>query len=129
VFFSNTKKNKHTRKQTKKKQEKGRSSPSIFCSTFALLALASYLFVSNAFFDLFFFYSTKKKKKKRLQRKDGAFLQAPNLPSHFWFPLLPSHFCSFVSNALFSHLLLLKQKKKKENIEKKKNAKKGGTFL
>ncbi len=52
-----------------------------------------------------------------MQRREGFFLQAPTLPSHFQLLLLPSHFCPSVSNTFSLHLLLLKQKKK-ENKEK-----------
>jgi hypothetical protein len=64
-----------------------------------------------------------------MQRKEGPFLQAPILPSHFWVPLLPSHLCVSVSNAFSWHLFLLKQKGGKKTIEKKTNAKKGRSFL
>jgi hypothetical protein len=60
-----------------------------------------------------------KEKKHTHKRREGDFLQAPVLPSHFWLLLLPSHFCPFVSNTFFWHLLLLKQKKKKKHKEKK----------
>ncbi len=62
-----------------------------------------------------------------MQRREGAFLQALALPSHFWLPLLASHFCPFVSNAFFWQLFIFKQKKQK-TIEKKKNVKKGKSF-
>jgi carbon starvation protein CstA len=68
-----------------------------------------------------------------MQRREGSFLQAPILPSQFWLPLLPCHFCPFISKTFSWHLLLLKQKKTKQNKEKKnhkeeKNAKKGRSF-
>jgi hypothetical protein len=55
-----------------------------------------------------------------MQKRERTFLQAPTLPFHFWFPLLSSRFCPFVSNAFSYHLLLLKQKKKKNRKEEKK---------
>jgi hypothetical protein len=69
---------------------------------------------------------TKKKKtieKKKMQRREGVFLQALALPSHFWVLLLPSHFKCF-----FWHLLLFKHKKRKENHREEKNAEKGRSF-
>jgi hypothetical protein len=68
-----------------------------------------------------------------MQRREGAYFQALALPSHFWFLLLPSRFCTFVSSAFSWHLILLKQKKrkntkKKKVIENKKYAKMGGSL-
>ncbi len=54
-----------------------------------------------------------------MQRREGAFLQAF---------ILPSHFCPFVSNAFSWHLLLLKHKKIKKNTKKKKIVEKGRNF-
>ncbi len=54
-----------------------------------------------------------------MQRREGTLLQAPTLPFHFWLPLLPSHFCTSVSNIFFQHLFLLKQNKRIKNKEKK----------
>ncbi len=62
-----------------------------------------------------------------MQRREGAFLQTPGLPSHFWLLLLP--FC-------FKHFLLAsssfqakkRKNKEKKTIEKKINAKKGRSF-
>jgi hypothetical protein len=54
---------------------------------------------------IFFFFlkkNTKKKKtieKKKMQRKEGTYLQGPTPPFHFWFTLLPSYFCPFISSA------------------------------
>jgi hypothetical protein len=55
---------------------------------------------------IFFFSSRKKEKKKKkkiidkkkMQRGEGAFLQAIAMPSHFWLAFLPFHFCPYVSN-------------------------------
>jgi hypothetical protein len=47
--------------------------------------------------------------KKKMQRRDGVFFQALTLPSHFWLPLLPSHFCLSVSNVFFWRLFVFKQ--------------------
>jgi hypothetical protein len=61
-----------------------------------------------------FFFSNKKKKhthtqrRKNMQIKEGAYLQAPILPSHFWLPLLPFRFCTFVSSVFSWDLLLFK---------------------
>jgi len=54
-----------------------------------------------------------------MQRREGTYLQALALPFHFWLLLLPSYFCTFISNAFSSHLLLFKQRKEK-NTKKKK---------
>jgi hypothetical protein len=59
------------------------------------------------FFVIFLFSSrrkenkTKKKNPKRrkiMQRREGAYLQASTLPSHFWLSLLASCFWFFVSS-------------------------------
>jgi len=65
----------------------------------------------------------KKTTKKKTKKGEGAYLQALVLPSHFWFPLLLSRFCTFVSSAFSWHLLLFKWKKKKTQ-RKKKNCRK-----
>jgi hypothetical protein len=71
---------------------------------------------------MFFFSGRRKEKKhkekenhrrKKYAEKEGAYLQAPVLPSHFWLLILPSCFCPFVSSTFSWHLLLFKQKKKK----------------
>jgi hypothetical protein len=78
--------------------------------------------------------STQENKKEKTKRKEGAYLQAPVLPSHFWFLLLPSHFYPFVLNGFsfiyFSSQVeeMKKKTKKKKTIEKKKNAEKGRSF-
>jgi hypothetical protein len=40
----------------------------------------------------------KKTTTKKTRRREGAYLQTPALSSHFWLPLLPSYFCTFVSS-------------------------------
>jgi len=65
-----------------------------------------------------------------MQRKEGAFLQTPALPFHFWLPLLPPilPFC-FKCFLLASFSSQVEEKeKKKPPIEKKKNAEKGENF-
>jgi hypothetical protein len=66
---------------------------------------------------------THKKITKR-KRREGSYLQAPTLPSHFWLSLLPFCFKCFL---LASSCPQAKKKKKKPK-EKKINAKKGGSF-
>jgi hypothetical protein len=56
----------------------------------------------------------KKRTKKKTKRREGASLQIPALPFHFWLLLLPFYFKCF----LFKH-------KKKKPIRKKRNAEKG----
>jgi hypothetical protein len=64
--------------------------------------------------------------KKKMQRREGAYLQAPFLPFIFG-----SCSCLFVSSTFSWHFLLFKQKKKKEKHKekqihkKKKNCRKG----
>jgi hypothetical protein len=77
---------------------------------------------------VFFFSNIKKtnthnKTTKKTKRREGAYLQTPALPSHFWLLLLPSRFCTFISNAFSLHFLLLKQKKKKTQRKKKNHRK------
>jgi len=64
---------------------------------------------------VFFFSNIKKtkhirKQQKKTKRKEGAYLQAPSLPSHFWLPLLPFYFKCFL---LASSSFQTKKKKKK----------------
>jgi len=133
-FFLNTQENNNK----KKPQKKGGSLPSSSHSALSLLAPTSAFlllhFGFKCFLLAFSFYQTEEKKRKpqrrkNMQRKEGAYLQAPTLPFHFWLPLLPFRFCISISNAFSWHLLLFKQKKtkkqKKKPIEKEKNAKKG----
>jgi flagellar biosynthesis protein FlhB len=92
-----------------------------------------------------FFFSSKSKEKKnkkekpiekktKMQRKEGAYLQALALPSHFWVSLLASCFCLFVSSAFslaffFSQAKENKEKhKEQKNHREKENAKKGGSL-
>ncbi len=69
-----------------------------------------------------------------MQRREGAYLQTLVLPSHFWLPFLASYFFPFVSSifSLASSSFQTKEKKRKhkekKTIEKKKNAKKGGSL-
>jgi len=44
---------------------------------------------------------TQRKQQKKTKGKEGAHLQAPALPSHFWFMLLPFRFYPSVSSAFF----------------------------
>ncbi len=78
-----------------------------------------------------------------MQKKEGAFLQAPTLPSHFWLlllvshfwlPFLPSHFCPPTSALLlqtFSPNIFFfsSRRKEKKTIQKKKNATKERSLL
>ncbi len=67
-----------------------------------------------------------------MQKREGVFLQAPTLCSHFWLSFLPSHFWLSISNVFSQHLFLLKQQKiikKKTTIEKKKMQRKEGAYL
>ncbi len=50
-----------------------------------------------------------------MQISEGAFL----LPFHFWLPLLPSHFCPFVSNVFFGIFLFSSRRKKRKQTKKK----------
>jgi hypothetical protein len=90
-----------------------------------------------------FFLSNRKKNKekktmenKRNAKKGGSFPSSSRfalslLDPSFALPLLPFHFCPFVSNIFSLHILFLKQKKKKKKKktkEKKKNVEKGGNF-
>jgi hypothetical protein len=77
---------------------------------------------------------TQKKTKKETKTKQGTYLQALILPSHFWLSLLPSRFCTSISSVFLWHLLLFKQKilkkhKEQKPIEKKKYVEKGGSLL
>jgi hypothetical protein len=54
-----------------------------------------------------------------MQRKEGAFLQAPTLPFRFWLTIFPSHFYPSILNVYSWHLLLLKQEKRKKTLRKK----------
>jgi hypothetical protein len=71
------------------------------------------------------------KEKKKMQRREGVYLQALALPSHFWLPLLASCFCPFVSStfSLASFFSQAEEKKEKHKEikphKRKKNAKKG----
>jgi hypothetical protein len=66
---------------------------------------------------------TKKKthKKKKMQKREGAFLQTPALPFHFWLPLLPPilPFCFKCFLASFSSQVEEKGEKKTHREEKK----------
>jgi hypothetical protein len=59
---------------------------------------------------IFFFSNTKKTKHTRKQQKEpkkreGVYLQAPTLPSHFWLPFLPSTF-ALMFQAFFPGIFL-----------------------
>jgi hypothetical protein len=58
--------------------------------------------------------STQEKNKKKTKRREGAYLQAPALPSHFWFLLLPFYFKCFLL-AYFSFQV------KKKNCRERRN--------
>jgi hypothetical protein len=74
-----------------------------------------------------------------MQVKEGAYLQTPALPFHFWLLLLPSRFCPPASALLFPTLspsiFFFSSKKKekkhkeKKTIEKKKMQRKEGAYL
>ncbi len=58
-----------------------------------------------------------------MQRREGAYLQALTLPSHFWLSLVASYFCPFVSNA-FSLASSSQAEEKKRKHKGKKNHRK-----
>ncbi len=66
----------------------------------------------------------KKNNKKEIKRREGTYLQALTLPSHFWLPLPPFYFKCFLLASSCSQV----EKKNRKTIEKKRNAKKGGNF-
>jgi hypothetical protein len=116
-FFScKIKQNKSKKKKNHGGEKKCREGRVLsFKLPFCLLSFGSHFYPATSALlfqrlslGIFFFSSrrkrnkTKKKKtikKKKMQRKEGVFLQAPTLPSHFWVLLLPSHFYPFVLNA------------------------------
>jgi hypothetical protein len=77
----------------------------------------------NGTLSLSFSSQTQKRQQKKTKKKEGAYLQAPTLPSHFWLPLLPFYFKCFLVASSSSQV-----GEKKKTIEKKRNTKKGGTF-
>jgi preprotein translocase subunit YajC len=81
---------------------------------------------------VFFFSNTKKTKHKRKQqkktkRREGAYLQAPVLPFHFWFSLLPFCFKHFFL-ASFSSRTKEKKNKEKKNHREENKCEKGREF-
>ncbi len=93
----------------------------------------STLLFQTLFPNIFFFSNRRKEKKpkeknhrkKKMERKEGAYLQAFALPFHFWLLLLTSCFYPFISSN-FSLIYSCSQAK-----EKKRKCKKGRelTFL
>jgi hypothetical protein len=67
----------------------------------------------------------KKNNKIETKRREGAYLQALALPSHFWVPLLPFYFKCFLLASSSSQV----ERKKQKNHRKKRNANKEGNFL
>jgi hypothetical protein len=65
--------------------------------------------------------NTKKKPTKKTNKREGAYLQAPALPFHFWLPLLPSRFCTSISSVLLAYFS--SQTKEKKNTHRKKKHK------
>jgi hypothetical protein len=74
------------------------------------------------------------KEEKKMQRREGAYLQALTLPFHFWLPLLGSCFYPFISStfslASFSSQAKGKKKrhKEKKNHREEKKCKKGKVY-
>jgi hypothetical protein len=137
-FFSNTKKIKHTRKQLKKNQKKGRSLPSSFCSAFSLLVLASAFPFLHFHFMCFLLASSsfqvvKKKnhKEKKNHRKEKTckegkeltfkFLLCPlTFDSRFCFPVLHFHFKCFILTFSFYQVEGEKKTTKKNKYAKRR---------
>jgi hypothetical protein len=67
---------------------------------------------------------THNKTTKKTKRREGAYLQTPTLPSHFWLLLLPFCFKHFLLSSFSSQA----KTKKKKTIEKKRNTEKGRSF-
>jgi len=86
-------------------------------------------FFFKCFFLTFFFFQPKEKKKKtkkknhregkKMQRREGIFLQAFTLPSHFWLPLLPLLF-----QMLFPGIFFFSSRRKKKQHKEKKTHRK-----
>ncbi len=142
-FLSQAKKKKKTIEK-KKNAEKGRNFLSSSHFAFSFLAPTFAVPFLPFYFKHFFLASffAQAKEKKKVQRREGAFLQALAMPSHFWLPLCPltfgSRFCPLTFPLLFQKLYpnifffssrKKERKTKKKNIEKEKNAKKGRSLL
>jgi len=95
-----------------------------------------YPFVQAFSLGVFFFSNRRKEKntkkktieKKKMQKREGAYFQAPVLPSHFWLLLLPFCFKCFFLASSYSQIEEKKEKfkeKEKLNHKEEKNAKKG----
>jgi hypothetical protein len=69
--------------------------------------------------------NTQKNNKNKTKRREGTYLQAPTLPSHFWLSFLP--FC-FERSLLTSSSSQLEEKKKKQR-KKNHREEKEGVFL
>jgi hypothetical protein len=54
-----------------------------------------------------------------MEKREGTFLQAPTLPSHFWLPPLPSHFYPFCFKRFLLIFYFSQAEKEKINKEKK----------
>jgi hypothetical protein len=74
--------------------------------------------------------NTQENNKKKTKRREGVFLQALVLPSHFWLLLLPFCFKHFLLASSSSQIEEKKRKTKKKNHkEEKKMQRREGTFL
>jgi hypothetical protein len=135
-FFSNIEKKKHIRKQQQKtKRREGAylqalTLPSHFWLLFLPFRFKHFLLASSS-------SQTKEKKntqkekktiekKKKCRDKRELYLQAPDLPSHFWLLLLPFCFKRFLLTSSSSQT---KQKKKKTIERTIKLQKREGAYL
>jgi len=123
--------------EKKKNVEKGGSLPSSSCSAFSLLPSHFCPPIFALMFhvlSLSIFFSSRRKEKKhkekknhrgkKNQRREGAYLQAPILPSHVWLLLLPSCFClpafALLFQMFFPSIFFFSNRRKKKNTKKKK---------
>jgi len=120
--------NKTTKKKTKRRE--GTYLKLLLCSltfgsrfAFSLLVIISTLLFQTLSLSIFFFSNKRKTKrtkknktikKKQMQKKDGAFLQVPVRPSHFWLLLLPFCFKRFFETSFSSQA---KEKKRNHREE------------
>jgi len=70
----------------------------------------------------------KKTTKNKTKKRERAYLQAPTLPFHFWFPLLPFYFKCFLLASFSSQTKEKKRKTKKKNHREEKKCKEGREF-
>jgi hypothetical protein len=64
--------------------------------------------------------NTQENNPKKIKRREGAYLQAFVLPSHFWLPLLPFYFKHFLLASSSSQAKKKKKKTKKKKCRKRK---------